>query len=176
MTHVDLLERAKRRQAALAKARRDPRYRRALGRFVAAGLLTTTESIEPHHEAIDVEEALWAGRTEPRILELLPAAIVKRPGLFRNVRDLPEDLAQVVRDLRKNRQPPTFRGIPGEALHRWLTVVGRRNKVPSQLKAFRLQERDIRLLETLSAGLDVSQTEVLRRALRCLAAKQMPSS
>lgn len=53
------------------------------------------------------------------------ALLVKRPALFESVRDLPPDLDAVVRALRRNEVPPSFRGIPGEALLRWLSRVGR---------------------------------------------------
>jgi hypothetical protein len=173
MDAKDLQERARQRRAALRRVWRDPRYKRVIGRLVAAGLLTTTADVEPHREPIDVDEALWAGRTEPRILELLPALIVKRPGLFLDVTTLPEDLDAAVRALRKNQAPGDFRGIPGTALLRWLPSIGQRGKVPSRLKSFRLQQGDLELLERLSDELGLTQTEVLRRGLRHLAATQL---
>jgi hypothetical protein len=168
-----LRARAKRRHAALLVARRDPRYRRVLGRFVQAGLLTTTAEVKPYTAAVSVHDALWAGELEPRILELLPAAIVKRPGLFEDVHDLPEDLADAVHALRRNQEPAELRGIPGAALLRWLPLLGHRNKLPSRLKSFRLQVEDLELLERLSSTLHATQTEVLRRSLRRLAATHL---
>lgn len=120
-----------------------------------------------------MDDVLWVGRIEPRVLELLPALIVKRPGLFVDPRRLPDDLAAVVRTLRKNREPGEFRGVPGAALLRWLPVLGRQSKVPSQLKSFRFQREDLELLERLSQALEVSQTDVLRRGLRRLAATHL---
>jgi hypothetical protein len=170
-----LRARARRRAAALKEARRDPRYRRVIGRFVAAGLLTTTGDVPPQRAAITVDDALWAGRIEPRILELLPAAIIKRPSLFKSTRDLPNDLDAVVRALRKNLEPSAFRGLPGAALLRWLPVIGHKDKVPSRLKSFRLQVDDLDLLERLSNALGATQTEVLRRGLRRLASTHLIS-
>ncbi len=169
----ELQARAKRRMAALARARRDPRFKRVIGRFRAAGLLTTTMDIEPHREPIRVEEALWAGRTEPRVLELLPALIVKRPSLFQNAGDLPEDLDEVVASLRRNEEPPEFRGVPGRVVLRWLPSVGHRGKLPTRLKSFRFTQLDLKLLERLCATLGESQTEVVRHALRSLAAEHL---
>ena len=81
---------------------------------------------------------------------------------------LPDDLSRVVRSLRRNRVPETFRGIPGDEIHRWLPKVGRKNKFPSRLKAFRLKPEDLRLLEHLSKTLELSETDVIRRGLRAL--------
>lgn len=177
MTDLKQLQaRAQRRHAAAVAARRDPRYRRVIGRFVRAGLLATTGRVTPRHTPITVDDALWAGELEPRILELLPAAIVKRPGLFENVAHLPEDLAAAVDALRRNRAPEEFRGIPGAALLRWLPSIGHRDKIPSRLKSFRLQIEDLELLDRLSAALGISQTEVLRRGLRRLAETHLRSA
>lgn len=166
-----IAERARKRRASLTRARRDPRYRRVLGRFVAAGALSTTEDISPYKGPIKIPDALWAGRIEPRILELLPALIVKRPSLFLDIEHLPDDLREVVVALRKNQRPNDFRGIPGAAVQRWVPVVGHRNKLPSRLTSFRLQARELELLDRLGKELGVSRTELVRRALNELAAK-----
>jgi hypothetical protein len=165
----ELQLRAKRRHAAIARAKRDPRYRRVIGRYLAAGLLTTTLDVAPHRRPVEVDDVLWAGSLEPRILELLPALIVKRPALFADVAKLPDDLATAVRSLRMNREPGEFRGIPGADLLRWLPSVGQRGKLPSRLKSFRLRPDDLALLERLSQTLGLSQTNVVRRGLRQLA-------
>jgi hypothetical protein len=168
VTATELQRRALRRHAALLQARRDPRYRRVIGRLVAAGVLTTTAKIEPNRKPVRVADALWAGRIEPRVLELLPALIVKRPALFVDPSELPADLVAAVRMLRKNVEPPEFRGVPGQKQLRWLPLVGRR-KVPSRLKSFRLLAEDLALLRRLSAELADNETEVVRRGLRRLA-------
>ena len=64
--------------------------------------------------------------------------------------------------------PNAFRGIPGSDVHRWLSRVGRRGKIPARLKAFRFTPEDQRLLAHLAAKLDVTETEVVRRGLRAL--------
>jgi hypothetical protein len=101
----------------------------------------------------------------------LPALLVKRPSFFVDVSDLPEDLNAVVTALRRNRTPPEFRGIPGEAILRWLPAVGHRGKTPSRLMSFRMQAADVQLLDRLARALDVSHTAVVRRGLRALAAQ-----
>jgi hypothetical protein len=172
MINAEIIQkRAKQRRERLRNARRDPRYRQVLGRLVAAGALGTTEGIPPYKAPVKISDALWAGQVEPRILELLPALIVKRPSLFIRGEPLPDDLRDAVAALRKNLIPNDFRGIPGPALQRWVPLVGHRNKLPSRLKAFRLQAQDHALLDKISKTLGLSHTDVVRRALNELAAQ-----
>lgn len=169
ITAAELQQRAKRRLQLLERRRRDPRYQRVLGRLVGLGLLTTNEAVPKTHARIELTEALWAAEIEPRIAELLPALVVRRPALFVDVRSLPDDLARVVAALRRNEVPPDFRGLPGSKLHRWLASVGRKAEPPSRLKAFRLQSSDLELLTRLRDELGITETAVLRRGLRALA-------
>jgi len=118
--------------------------------------------------AASATEASAAGEVEPRILELLPALIVKRPALFESTANLPADLASVVAALRRDRVPAEFRGISGKDVHRWLARVGQRGKVPARLKSFRFTPADQRLLEELATSMGISETEVIRRGLRAL--------
>jgi hypothetical protein len=171
MTTAQALQRrAKKRMAQLDRQRRDPRYQLVLGRLVGLGLLTTNQDVPRTHAAIDVNDALWAAQIEPRIAELLPALLVRRPALFVDTQDVPEDLARVVAALRRNDVPTSFRGIPGDKIYRWLGEVGRTPGPPSRLKAFRLQASDLALLERLRDELEITETAVLRRGLRALAA------
>lgn len=57
-----------------------------------------------------VDDVLWAGELEPRLLELLPAMIVKRPSLFEDISKLPEDLGATVEALRRTKCLLTFAG------------------------------------------------------------------
>jgi hypothetical protein len=169
VTPVDkLAERARRRLAVLERRARDPRFLDVMGRFVHERLLVTNRKHRMHTNPLDISDVLWAGEREPRLLELLPALVVKRPAMFVDAKDLPADLGEVVRSLRRDAIPPDFRGIPGADVHRWLRRVGHRGKAPSRLKSFRFTPNDQRLLEQLSEKLGVSETEVVRRALRTL--------
>ena len=169
MTLADkLAERARKRLAVLQRRARDPRFADVMGRFVHEGLLVTNREHRAHGNRLDIADVLWAGEVEPRLLELLPALLVKRPAMFVDTKDLPSDLDDVVRSLRRDVIPKDFRGIPGADVHRWLRRVGHRGKAPSRLKSFRFTPTDQRLLEKLSNELGVSETEVVRRGLRAL--------
>ncbi|HEX2734783.1 MAG TPA: hypothetical protein VHM70_24425 [Polyangiaceae bacterium] len=166
---TELQRRARRKLLTIQRRRNDVRYQRVVGRFVAEGLLHTNQEVAKYALPIRVEDVLWAGEVEPRLLELLPALIVKQPSMFVEVGALPEDLAQAVRRLRRNLDPAPFRNIPGEKLREWLPRVGRVGAVPARLKSFRLKPEDLRLLSALAEQLGVSETEVVRRGLRALA-------
>jgi hypothetical protein len=168
-----LQRRAQARHALIAQRRAQPRYLRVLGRFVEAGLLRTNEPAILHRKPIRVVDALWASEVEPRILELLPALLIKKPSFFEDASALPEDLERAVRALKRNRVPEPLRGIPGSDLARWVPRVGRKDKLPSRLRCFRLSAEDSQYLAHLARELDLNETEVMRRALRELAAARL---
>ena len=170
MDGAQLQRRAKRRLLELERQRRDPRYRRVLARLVGLRLLDSNESLPKYRGALRIADMLWVGQVEPRVLELLPALLVRRPGLFSDAKAVPEDLLRTVNALRRNEVPSDFRGSSGEKIYRWLGVVGRKSAPPSRLKAFRLQAEDLELLSKLRDELGITETSVLRRGLRALAA------
>ena len=97
LTQSDLQTRARKRHRALLRKRRDPRFQSVMGRFVEDGLLETRiEGIVRRRKPVPLDDALWAGTVEPRIMELLPAVLVKRPKLLRLPKELPEDVAEVI--------------------------------------------------------------------------------
>ena len=129
---AELKRRAKRRYRTIARRRADPRYQRVMARLATAKLLVTSEELPAYRGPISVKDALWAGEVEPRILELLPALIIKKPGLFDDAKALPDDLMEVVRALRRGETPSDLRGIPGVDLERWVPLVGHRGKRPAR--------------------------------------------
>jgi hypothetical protein len=152
----------------MRRREKDPRFLRVMGRFVREGLLLVNHEVKTSDDPVSIDDVLWSGELEPRLLELLPALIVKRPSLFRDPAALPVDLAEAVACLKRDREPPEFRGIPGADVHRWLRRVGRQGKAPSRLKSFRFSSDDQRLLTHLAAKLGLSETDVIRRGLRAL--------
>lgn len=167
MKPADVIAAAKRRARADARARRDERYLAAMGTFVHAGLLSTNADLEPVPGPVLLSHVLWAGRVEPRLLELLPAVLVKRPSVV-SVDEMPHDLEGVVWSLRHNEVPEDFRGIPGKKVAAWVPRVGHRNKLPTVLKSFRLRAEDVELLRELARARGVSETQVIRAGLRAL--------
>ena len=121
---TDLEQLQKRAQLALERleaARRDPRFLRVIGGLVGLGVLETNYAVPVHQGPLDLAEALWAGEYEPRVLELLPALLVRMPAAFtRTGEPPPVDLDAVVQALQRGAVPPDFRGTPGAKLRAWL--------------------------------------------------------
>jgi len=143
-----------------------------MGRFVEEGLLETNiEGIVPRRKPVPLDDALWAGTVEPRILELLPAVLVKKPRLLRLPKELPDDVVEVMHAIRHGKPAPAFRGVPPEQYLPWVTRVGRKGRSPSVLKSFRFRHDDVLRLARLRHSLPArSDTEVIRMALELLEA------
>ena len=148
-----------------------------MGRFVEEGLLETNiEGIVPRRRPVPLGDALWAGTVEPRIMELLPAVLVKKPSLLRLPRELPEDVVEVMHAIRHGKPAPSFRGVPPEQYLQWVTHVGRKGRSPSVLKSFRFRSDDVLRLARLRRGLPArSDTAVIRMALELLEASTAKS-
>jgi len=176
-TQGDLQTRARKRHRALRRKHRDPRFRSVIGRFVEEGLLQTNiEGVVPRRQPVPLDDALWAGTVEPRIMELLPAVLVKKPRLLRLPRELPEDVAEVMHAIRHGKPAPSFRGVPPEQYLPWVTEVGRKGRSPSVLKSFRFRHDDVLRLARLRQSLPArSDTEVIRMALELLEASTAKS-
>lgn len=170
LTRNELQAAARKRYQALRRKQRDPRFKKVMGRFVSAKLLTTNlEGIRPHDKPVPLDDALWAGTVEPRIMELLPAVLLKKPGLLRLPKDLPDDVAEVLHTIRHGKQSPSFRGVAPDQYLPWVKEVGRKGKSPSVLKSFRFKRADVLRLARLRKNLPArSDTEVVRMALELL--------
>jgi hypothetical protein len=174
MKAAELQKRARRRLTQLRRRTNDARFQRAMSRYVRDGLLIANREYPGDDRPVSVEDVLWAGDLEPRLLELLPALIIERPAMFTGLEELPVDLSEVVKALRQNRLPPDFRQIPGRDVFRWLGRFGRvrgEGKGPSRLKSFRFTPADQRLIDDLARELELTETDVIRRALRTLHAR-----
>jgi hypothetical protein len=143
-----------------------------MGRFVAEGLLETNiDGIGPRERSVPLDDALWAGTVEPRIMELLPAVLVKKPSMLRLPKELPDDVAAVMHAIRHGKTAPSFRGVTPEQYLPWVTQVGRKGTSPSVLKSFRFKHEDVLRLSRLRKSLPArSDTEVIRLALELLEA------
>lgn len=148
----------------LAAAKKKDRFVHVVGKLKRAKLLDAPD-IREYGGPVGIEDALWAGTIEPRILEVLPALIATRPKYLRLYR-VPEDLKRVVAEIHAGNAHQEFRGIPPKDYCKWLPQ-GRYGA--SRLKTFRMHQSEIQLLKKLRLTLGVrSETEVLRQALSLL--------
>jgi hypothetical protein len=157
---LELQRKARQKLQRLARLRRDPRYLAVLGAFTHAKLLSTNVDVQPKKGPVALKDVLWAGKLEPRFLELLPAVMIKKPSMIEHD-GVPTDLAEVVDQLRRNETPTAFRGIPGEKLQEWVPRIGHKGKLPTQLKAFRFRKEDVDLLVEIAKERGLTETDVI---------------
>lgn len=143
--------------------RSDPRFMRTIGKLIQAKLIVNP-SYTTYKGRLTLEDALWAGQYEPRILELIPAIILKKPKLF-EIKDMPKDLMQTISDIRHNIATNEFRGVPSEKYLYWLDKVGHKGKQTSLIKTYRFLTEDVKLINELKKKINVSETQVIRMAL-----------
>lgn len=164
-----LIERAKRKAKQLRKLRADPRYLKTIGRLKRDGLLDVHD-IPEYRGQVFLQDALWAAQIEPRIYELLPAIIARRPKCFAYL-TLPDDLEVVVRELKRGHAATSFRGVAAEKYERWSSFIGRRHGDLRVLKSFRLRRKLLEILRELSEKSSKSETRILEEALEAYSRK-----
>ena len=115
MNRAEVLKQIRKRAQADEKNRNDPRFLDTLGFLVAKGFLKTNMPVllRPN-KRLRLDDALWAGEhVEPRILEVLPAAVLRLGRHFDLNPERHPDLANVVASLRAGETDgKEFRGVP----------------------------------------------------------------
>jgi hypothetical protein len=102
---------------------RDPRFRRAVKFFALKGYVMT--SLIPrisYRGKLSVGDLIWAcENVEPRLFEILPAALICFAGHFDAQEIWPQDLCKVVQALKAGSQDgPDFRKHSYRAIQLWL--------------------------------------------------------
>lgn len=139
--------------------RKDKRFQKTIGILKAKGYLNTNLDIPARTGAkIDLEDALWAGRNvEPRILEVLPAALIHYPANFLGLEKAPKEIQNIVKNILNNKKEgPDFEGIEYKKMKHWANVLlkDKRTKPAKDLripKTLRLKPDTIAKLEKIVA-------------------------
>lgn len=167
MINKSLIATLKKQAQDLEKLRQSRRFRRVIGILHKQGLIYGNYEIEKHADPLPLEDFLWAGKIEPRVLALLPALVLKKPSLFLDLKKLPPDLAKILHGVRRGQNPASFRGIPPDEYLHWIPRVGHRGKRPSLMKTFRFTVEDLEILHELqSCGM--KEVDAVRQGLRLL--------
>lgn len=155
-----------------ARNRRDPRYIATMGFLVAKGFLHTNQPIPKLPSGkVRIADAVWAGKNvEPRILEVLPAAVLRLPSHFDLDANRIPELYTAVENLRRNTPGEDFYGVPYVKYQIWaeLQLPDKRTKSPTEkrvVKTFRLSPKTVELLRKRSQELGVTETEILEKAI-----------
>ncbi len=169
----ELLRRIKIEAEKDQKNRQDVRFLNTMGLLVAKGFLRTNQqmTLKPN-QRIRIEDAIWAGQNvEPRILEVLPAVVLRLPRHFDFDPKRHAELAPILKELKSGAdQGPPFQGIPFEKLKIWVDLPLRDKRIKSLaqkrvLKTFRLDPQAVENLRVRARDRQCSETEVIEDLL-----------
>jgi len=95
--------------------------KRVLGFLAAKGLLIVPGIVPLPRIKLTVKDAVHvAQHVEPRILEVLPAAVIHFPDSFQGMEALPAELDEIIRAIREGREHHRdFRGIEYRRMKKW---------------------------------------------------------
>lgn len=155
------------------KKRKDIRYLRAMAWFVKKGFLKTNQDFTKWNLGkLCVQDAIWAGKhLEPRILEVLPAAMVRLPKEFVRNQKEPKALNEAIQALATNqKEGPLFMGIDYDKYKVWVDLKlndGRTKPMfeQKQMRSFRLSPTAIRKLNQLRKESGLSGSEIIELLL-----------
>ncbi len=139
---------------------------------MAKGLLVG-EDVPLHGDAkLDVEDVLWVGaKVEPRVFEVLPAALIHFPRTFIRKAMIPAQLAEVISAIKAGKTSgPDFRGMRYRDMRKWANkaTTDGRTKPLSEIrvnKTFRLSPKAVAALERRSKQAGLTKTRFLESLL-----------
>ncbi len=168
MNREDAIRQIRKKAKDDAEKRQDLRFLETMGFLIAKGFLRTNLEIRPApNKHLRIEDVLWAGQTlEPRILEVLPAAVLRFGKHFDLNPEKHLELARVIEQLKKGEEGEPFFGVPFTKIKTWVSfdLPDRRvkplheKKIP---KTFRLSPAAIRNLQNFALGKNCSETQIL---------------
>lgn len=152
------------------KRKTDPRYIRTIGLLSGKGmLLAPNVSLAPSAK-VAVSDAYWvATHIEPRVWEILPAAVLHFPRSFIGAHAFPE-LMEVVSQLKREQVGNDFKGVPFNQIKRWADFkpADGRTKSLADLKimrSFRLSKDCIAKIVALAQERGISQSQLIEKLL-----------
>ncbi len=157
-----------------AKRRTDPRFLNTMGFLTAKGFLGYNRPLtEMPNARIHLQDAIWAGRNvEPRILEVLPAALARLPKHFKVTQDPTLDEKALLNAAKALRTGETegepCLGVDFGKARVWMDLPLRDKRtrtatVKKRTKNFRLRPEVIDRLSTLARAENTTETEILER-------------
>ncbi len=169
MNKEEMLTNIREKAALIKEKRKDPRYQKVMGFLVAKGFLHTNEKIHLRPNArIKIEDAVWAGKyVEPRILEVLPAAVMRLQKHFDLNTCEDHELKNAVKKLVEKKEGQ-FYGVDLKKIEPWLNLKlkdGRVKKMVDKkiMKSFRLRPETIETLESLKNATGKSEAEIIEK-------------
>jgi hypothetical protein len=167
----DLLKRIKEKAEQDKKLRRDPRFLETMGFLVAKGFLKTNYEVPLlPNKRLRINDVVWAGQNvEPRILEVLPAAVLRLEKHFDLNPTRHKELFHTVTQLRRREiEGKGFCNIAYEKIRIWadLPLKDRRIKPVAEKKLVRTFRFTPAVVDQLKAKAQIqecSETELLEK-------------
>lgn len=152
-----------------SKVFRDKRTKEVLTYFEDIKLLFTNIEKRKPKLPLSVVEALWvAENAEPRVLELLPSAIVNYPNDWKKLDKLPKEIQEIIKNIENGTTPEIdyYKGIAVREMLRWADLgnIDGRRKAPDKKKklcSFRFNQRIVNLLKEKSEQANLSQSDYI---------------
>ncbi|MCB9026435.1 MAG: hypothetical protein H6625_08980 [Bdellovibrionaceae bacterium] len=173
----EFLQKIKNKAAQNKLNRTDIRFTKTIALLKAKGLLRTNQPITARTGArVELRDAIWAGRNvEPRILEVLPAALLHYRANFIGLENIPPKLEEVLKAIRNNAElGPNFEGIEYAKMKSWANAPLRDKRTKpvnekKQKKTFGFQLKTInKLQELVASGRFKDQTSAIEAAIEKL--------
>ena len=173
MKNKELINKAKRLADSQKELRADKRYHKVLGFFVAKKLLVATNINPQPSIKLDIRDVLWvAENIEPRVLEVLPAAILHFPKTFLHLDQLPKELSDTIESIKKGKKDgQDFQGIAYSKMLHWAKKQledGRVKPIGKKkiTKTYRFSPKVAESLKALSKKQGKSETSILEDLIR----------
>ncbi len=156
----------RRKVEKIKKMKADKRYQQVMGFLIHKGLLLGNREYE-YKDRINIKDALWAARIEPRILEVLPAALLHFPGSVDDERIIPHKMKRIMDDIMKGKETgEDYESVKYHTMKRWadLQLKDKRTKPISEKKKqanFRLSPLAMKNLTEFADRKNLSKTQAL---------------
>jgi len=141
------------------------------GFLIAKGFLYGENIPLQPNAKIHIQDALWIGENiEPRVLEVLPAALIPFPKTF--IGPIPIEFKKILRDIKKLKKVGNdYKYVPYKAMKRWADrkLPDHRTKKISEIKVnktFRLHPRVISKLRRLADKNNDNLNECLEKLIK----------
>ncbi len=174
MSNQRIIKAFKMRSRQIALKRKDPRFTKTIAVLKAKGLLETNLPIVPLPRLrLDINDVIWAGKNvEPRIIEVLPAAILHFPKNFVGLNDAPEEIREIIKRIKDGEEDGLdFAGIEYKKMKYWASMIlkDKRTRPTNQKrrsKMFRLRPESLMKLNQLVESKRFrNQTEAIEAAI-----------
>lgn len=169
MKKEELIRKIKRKSDLDRKNRKDSRFLDTMGFLMAKGFLRANFRVPLlPNKRLRVEDAIWAGlNVEPRILEVLPAAVLRLGKHFDFDAEVYPDLARLLGQLRARKEEgDAFFDVRYAKLRIWTEFPLKDGRVKSLAhkkvaKTFRLSPKALDRLKIISLAKGCTETESL---------------